>query len=274
MQGSYYMLVKFFPDARLEEQIYIGAIAWDETDIRCYFVRDWRRVEQFARRDIAPIRETAREIEDFVRERGIEAIPKLQKCAGRWVHCVRITHPRYAHTSLDDIWAEVMSWLQVREPMHRAFRDRRAAAKLAYDNLYLALAERLGKRRTEELVKQREAIPGRFEEHTFDVVVKNGAPFMAAAALSFELPRGEALKQEVSALKWAIIDTLNAHPQLAMAVIVLPPKPDSPGLLQSLYQSTLYVLGKRFGLRIIDETHVMGWAKEVASKVAAQVAER
>lgn len=271
---AHYMVVKYFPDPRSEEQVYVGVVAWDETDVRYQFLRDWRRVEHFAGKDVAPVRDVTEEIERRLKKEGRAAIEELKKAANQWIYSVQLSQPRGALCRLDELWDEVSTWLQKRESRERGFRDKRAAAKVASEGLRAAFAHRLGEKKAQELVRQRETVPGRLERHEFDIVVKNDRIFAAAEALSFELPRGETLRHEIDALKWTLSDTLAGLSELSVAVVVLAPKPHSPRKVRTLYQETRSLLQEGFGVTVVEETEVLNWARALAERLEPLVASK
>lgn len=114
---AHYMIIKFYPSILHDENIYIGVIAWDHREIRYRFASDWGRIAEFAQRDVSNVREALGDIEQLLKQAGSgasleEVVARLRELAGRWVHCVRLTHPRYARTVLDDLWREVSTWVR------------------------------------------------------------------------------------------------------------------------------------------------------------------
>jgi len=145
-------------------------------------------------------------------------------------------------------------------PKKRAFRDRRAAAGLAARQLEAALRFKVGKQ-ARELVKRNLPIDGQLDTHKFDVGVVNGATYVVAQGLSFEVPESDDLDKEVEATAWAVDDVRHGRPGVPIAIVTLRSSAESRafGRAERIFSG--------LGASVILEDMIPDWASTVAARV-------
>jgi hypothetical protein len=139
----------------------------------------------------------------------------------RWINTIRVTPPRASTRPAEEL-AEYVGrrFLRTAVPQRRR-RDRRWVRAAARETVVSALAS-AGVPNPGDIVKRR-VIDGSIEPHEFDVTVENGRLALAALALSFEKQGATDLQREYSSAAWAIEDVHRSHPELPLAVVMLPP---------------------------------------------------
>jgi len=128
--ASHYTVVQYVPDPATDERINVGVLTYGDGQIRCRFLRDWRRVEQFGGEDIGFLRDLARDIQTAAgAQPTLFAMPgagrldeeTLRRMIGRWRNSVQFTPTRASLLKpaelLDDVAGRFL-----RESKPRAFR--------------------------------------------------------------------------------------------------------------------------------------------------------
>ena len=268
--ASYYTVVQYVPDPVTDERINIGVIVAGGGVLQSRFLSDWRRAKQFGVEDIAFLKDFAGRVRDASElQLPIEGlspshtldVDALKKISGEWINSIQITTPRASLAAPNQLLSEMADRF-LREPTRkkRAFRDRRAAAGLAARHLEYALADRVG-RDLKNLVKRHFKIEGRLDVHHFDVGVVNGAPYVAAQGLSFDVPASEDLDRDVEATAWTIDDVQQSQPAFPVAIIAL-----RPSAASKTFDRAIHVF-EGLGARVVYEEMLDGWATAIAARV-------
>jgi hypothetical protein len=123
------------------------------------------------------------------------------------------------------------------------------------------LKQRHGDERAKELLRTDYPLMGGSKmEHKFDVTIANRNPFFSAHGISFEIQTPE---QTVGSLAFMIIDVKASKPNFPLAVVALPPKPESleRERLEAIYQQTINTYEK-YGASVLQEDQVESWVSE------------
>lgn len=112
--ASYYTVVRFVPSAIAEELVNVGVLTWGDGRVRARFLKNWARVDAFARRD------SQRHVRDFqkwaessaqldAREDGRPLLDeeKLLHMIHDWHGSVQFSEPRASLSTPDDLLAEI-----------------------------------------------------------------------------------------------------------------------------------------------------------------------
>jgi hypothetical protein len=265
---SRYCVVQFVPDVVANERINIGVIAYDELgNMRARFVDKWTRIRQFGRRDISFLKDFERQIKLSISPPalalGSDHVPPLTsdtiyRMASTWSNSIQITEPRVSTESVDELIEGVANmFLYKSAKVIREYRDRKQAAALTREVVRQAVTNIVGKTEAEHLVQTNREISGKFEPHPFDTVVGNGKPLFAVQALSFELPKASELETSARLLAWTIADVKNAHADLPIGVVALPPKPDMHNA-KTLYERYRRIFAG-MNAKVLDEQSTTEW---------------
>jgi Protein of unknown function (DUF3037) len=258
--------IQYVPDPIADERINVGVLVIDAEGITSRFVRTWDRVKSFGGADVAFLRDFARKVEAIggphpalpIDPNGITE-DLLATAPGKWKNSIQITHPRASTLCGGDLLDEVARrFLRERVPQKRV-RDRRAAAAIAAASLGQALLNE-GLRKPEKYVHRNYEIEGRFEDHSFDVALANGALGLGVLAMSFESGNATQLRREVQATAWTIDDVLREHRDLPLAVVALPPRSRS-----KTYDHAVELFGE-LGADVVPEHEIEAWAEEAAEQ--------
>lgn len=268
---AYYTVVQYVPDAVTDERMNIGVVVFGDGRIRSRFVENWERARQFGGHSIALLREFAQTV------KAAESRPKLpdvaggvvlteealHKMAGSWVNSIQLTEPRASLREPEAVLEDVAQrFLRQQEVTRRGFRDRRAAAGIAYRYIEEAMLQRMGSKAL-ELLKKQQPLQGELDSHKFDVSIVNGKPLLAAHGLSFEGPESVNRGKDVKATAWAVDDVRGKNPDLPIAIIALPPKTGT----SKQFEHAVEVF-RGLQAAVVVEEKVEGWASQVAERVA------
>jgi hypothetical protein len=274
-----YSVIQFVPDVITDERINIGVVAFNEDTVRVRFLGNWDRVRRFANQDIRFLQSFAREFERAaspdVLLPGVEEFPQLneefvRKMIQKSVNSIQLTESRASLKAVDELLNDTAArFLSDHFVVRRGYRDRRAAVSVAATRIRRALVEHLGNEEgAEHFLKSKSTLRGKFQPHTFDTVVANGVPYLAANGISFELPEGKGLKTHIDAFAWSIRDVHDRDPAFPIGVVVFPPtaEVEEHAKLAELYDQTIDVY-QDLGAQILDENNVESWAETVVKKI-------
>ncbi len=273
MDISYYSVVQYVPDPLRGERMNIGVVAADAAGkvARARFPgrnsRVWSRAKQFGREDLDFLRGFVESVDEqlsskpslFARSR--EWSPDdLARLTANWQNSIQFSQPKASTLSVEDLVVQVYERL-VREPpiRHREHRDKRVVVYRALRVVRQALSQK--RPGAESLVKSHDWIQGRLDEHELDLVVRNGAPLLAAEGLSFEVPASQDLWREMDALKWAIVDLREAKAVPKIGVIALPPRGRNREYerARDIYEE--------LGAEFVPEPGLDKWAEETVARL-------
>lgn len=274
--GVLYTIVQYVPDPLADERMNVGVIVVEGGRIEGRFLRQWNRVRTFGGEDVSFLRDFAERVNRWTPEHpeipGLAAGARLnekglEEIVGRWHNSIQFTPLKASLSSKDQLLDQLTSRYLRHAPRKRtSYRDRRKAAQIAFRELEDAFLPVLSEQ-SEATVNRNVLIPGKLDEHRFDVSVENGHPYLAAHGLSFEGPHSKDLDKEIDATAWSIDDVKTANKTLDLAVLVLPPK--------SVRSKTFLRAVRVFeGLKadVVEEPEAESWAQEHARRLQKQLA--
>jgi hypothetical protein len=272
--SSLYSIIRYVPDPVAQEFVNIGIVTWDGDGIRCRFIDNWARVQSFGNEDIKFLRELSRNIEAAaarqlslagINEKPPLSIEALEKMIGTWGQSVQFAEPRGSTKDATALLADVAP-LFLRSPRRRSerVRTRATAVKEAATILIDAVRQRRPPEEADKLVKTRELIAGRLEQHRLDVALANGHLMAGIQAISFEISESEHLEKEIIGAKWMLSDIRQAHGDVPMAVFAYPPRRGNP---RPSYRDAVRTLGALGAAVLVTAADLSQWATERASAI-------
>ncbi len=269
--GALFTIVQYVPDPLADERMNVGVIVVENGRIEGRFLRQWNRVRTFGGEDVAFLRDFAERVNQWTPEHpeipglaaGVRLDEKgLQDIVGRWHNSIQFTPLKASLSAKDDLLDQLSTRYLKHAPRKRTgYRDRRKAAQIVFRELEEAFLPVLSAEPNAR-INRNALIPGKLDEHQFDVSIENGRPYLAAHGLSFEGPHSKDLENEIDATAWSIDDVKTANRSLDLAVVVLPPK--------SAKSKTFLRAVRVFeGLKaeVIEEPEAEAWAHDRASKL-------
>lgn len=233
MTASFYSVIQYVPDPVTGERVNVGVVTVRGEEVHAKFLTDWRRIRSFGGEDLDFLKEFARAAQSWSKAQdrlpGLEERVRLNEqgirnLAGKWINTVQFTELKASLLDPSELLIDAANrFLRTQPRRRRGFRDRRAAAALARNTIEMVVQDVVGSR-WRELVRRNDTVAGRFDDHRFDVSVKNGDIMLAVRALSFEGPASHELEREVDATAWALDDVRKARRDIELAVAALPPR--------------------------------------------------
>lgn len=275
--SSKYSIIQFVPDHITGERINIGVVAFDRDDVRIRFLTKWDRVSHFANQDIRFLKRIAKDLSGAASANGVfagmENRPHLNEdllsnIIGKSINTIEFTEARTSLKNVDDLVNDTAArFLSVNVVAQRGYRTKATAAAIANRKIRDVLAHRLGNDFAEEFLKPKEELRGKFQPHIFDTVVANGVPYLASNSISFELPEGKDLQNQVQLAAWSIRDVLEENPGFPIGVLALPPRPNEENAkIVNLFAETID-LYRELGAAVLDEDSVDVWADSVIRNI-------
>jgi DUF3037 family protein len=272
---SRYCIVRYVPNPLTEERINVGIIAYDDAQVRVRFLERWNRVRHFAGRDITFLRELARDLEAAVGEQRLLAVGSdpitlhgsaIERMAAKWINLVQLSEPRASLAPVDQVLNEMTALFLAEGQEHpREFRDHRYARRYLQQGVRRALEQRLDPTQVTALLGGT-TVRGSHQEHSFDIVIANGATYGAGSGLSFEAPEvTKGLQMTADALAWSIDDVHQREPRLPLAVAVLPPARATPDS-RRLYSQSVRIY-RELGAEVLSPAQITAWARKIAAKL-------
>lgn len=267
--ASKYSVVQYVPDPLIGERINIGVIVFGDDQILSQFLDDWTRVECFAgTANIQFLKEFANRVQEtdpeqlgFMPTEGFSNLTEegFTRLARSWSNSIQFTPLRASLLSAAELLASITPRF-LRVPQSRVAhvmalpRKRPTAARIAVEQLGSAI-RRTGVR---AVLRRRVPLPGRLEQHVFDAVAVNGAPFIAMHGMSFESADEAEVIRNVDALGFAIRDVRDSEPDLQLGIVALrkPRQEEREPFLRALH-----IFGD-YGARVLQEHEARTWAEE------------
>ena len=245
--ASRYSVIQYVPNPIADERINIGVLVFDEEIVKVHFLYSWERVNSFGGENTRFLRDFAKHMEESSKNgllfpnddpnNGQTRVDRLRKVARGWINSIQFTEPRGSLENVDSVFEDIIRTYLVDEiPTEQNGRDRKVAKRIVASSVKNVLKERLGKRASEYLKKDAQAIvKGVSDSHNFDVLVANGRPYLAAHGVSFEV---QITKDTLDSLSCWIKDVKELNSNFPLAVVTLPPKPefDSYSQLCEVYE--------------------------------------
>lgn len=226
---SYYSIITYVPDPIADERINIGVVVFGDGRPQFRFVSDWRRAFNFGRIRTDVLQDFAAQVKSDQRSvfSDLEEWDEdtLRNILARWKNSVQFTEPRASIKPPNDLLNDVARlYLHASErPRKAVLHNRTYAVDQTYKTIKEAVSARFGAKVADSLVARRAPLQGRIASHDFDVVVANGAPYVAALGLSFRVRETQALDREVDAAAFAASDLLNNSEDIHLAVMTVNP---------------------------------------------------
>ena len=271
-----YSVIQYVPDPIADERVNIGVVVFDKYNVLVRFLKRWTRVKRFARIvDVEFLERFASECIEAASPDlllpSFERFPKLDgerilTMAHSWRNSIQLTEPRGSIKSVDDLLSEMATrFLVEQNRTTRDYRDKQAAARIVRAKIRVLLNERFGPTEAKTLLDTDGSLDGANTFHHFDAVVRNGAPYFAVDALSFELPRATNLDLQINAKAFSLVDVLANRPKLPIGIFTLPPT-NAQTPLASLYHETVKTYTS-IGVNILTEDTVTGWTKDMLNLI-------
>lgn len=273
--NSYYCVVRYVPDPVRDEALNIGVIAFDETTVSTRFIQHWSRARSFGDGEIGFLQDFARQMSSAQTGRQLRlpglgekveiSAEGIRTIASRWTNTIQLTTPR-ASTLAPEALADDMAFRMLRGRAPRAVRrhrDRRTVTASTYRRVSSVFEEQMGPRGV-DLLRRHVPVKGAVDDHTVDLVGKNGKLLFLAQSLA-PMPSDSRLQtqQEIDAMAWVIDDI--AKLQVVPVVVVT-----ADGASPASARSARKVFGA-LGAEVIPEAEVVDWAGEMATSVASAV---
>ncbi len=283
--GAKYSIIQYLPDALADERINIGLLVMEGETVKVRFLEDWRRVECFARKDVAFLKDFSQQVKNAIDpESTIPGLPRpwtltldeIKQMADCWKNSVQITPPVGSTLSADALISRVGSrYLKERLREPRKLRDKNFAIRALEDPFKAALSEKLGVKGP-RLVHRHIPVSGETFEHEFDIgISRDGNIFVGSYGVSFEINDREAAFQHARNAAVAIRDIHRRDSDLPVGVVLLPPiKADEESARTFLKRHDAYERARndlnKVGARLLSEQQADSWAYSVVSKSVPQ----
>lgn len=263
MTAYQFALIRYVPDAIRQEFLNVGVVVASSSPphavVRTLPKREAARLKWLGFHDnVDFLRDLERDLIRSV-SGGRDLSDLLTIAHTEWGGTVRISELRAAlhedpRRLCDDLYKRyVVSPRKRQEP---AYRDRRFARQ----RVTKVLRDRLPRASIQSALR----VEGRFEDHKFDIGLRNGHLLHAVAAISFELPSRDDLQVEVDACAWAISDVRMVKPELPLTVVTI-------GDTQKRLLDRARGMYESLGTRLIYESHIEDWARGLASELEPQL---
>lgn len=258
MTAFQYAVLQYMPDPARQECVNVGVVVdipgSDSAEVRMLKRADAARLKWLGVKDeIKFLDDLAEDLSHPRVPQGGSVADALDRAHTDWGGTIRVTALRAAlheeaHDLCEELYARYVANPRARR--HPTYRDRRTARR----KVTAALRGRLPR----EAVQPRVSVPGRFEEHKFDLGLRNESLLHAISAFSFESPDREAQQTEVDACAWAISDIRQVSAHLPITIVTI-----GSGMrvdrAEQMYQG--------LGARLIREPNIEEWARGLASEL-------
>lgn len=231
--ASFYTIVRYVPDPIADERTNIGVIVFGEGQVRSRFITNWQRAQSLGGEDLSFLKSFGRLVQQAASAQKplLPDIPSwseevVKRIAGRWHNSIQISEPRGSLKSPDALLKEVTDLylrLNTRPRKTGSYQTKRTAVTRGRRSIAAAVERRFGPGAAEGLLQGNKSVPGKFDQHAFDIVLKNGTYLLAAQGLSFQLPDPSSIDTEIEVTAWAIDDVHKQYPTLPLAVLAVPP---------------------------------------------------
>ena len=273
---SRYSVIQYVPDPITGERINLGVLVFDENEICVRFLENWKRVHCLGAENVEFLRDFVARMKTATADgllvpgeelTGIPTQERLLKISQEWQNIIQITPPRKSLGELEIVLDEI-SAMFLKEPLPEAkstLRDRQAAAKITKATVRDVLKSCFKPALVRGLLSESNALLGRRESHQFDATVVNGRPYFAVHGVSFEIHPPKTTTESVS---WMISDVRDQNENVPLAVLVLPPKPETLEYndLLNLYEQKTK-LYRELGATVLGETELASWARPIVRTI-------
>lgn len=237
---TFFSVIKYVPDPIASESINIGVVVFGVGEPIFRFTNNWKRAYTFGKVETSFLREFADEIQN--KQLGIFGEtrqwnePSLVKVLSRWNNSIQFTSPRASIKSPVDLLGEV-SQLYLGASVTETTNKLRNVHSHRYDRKYAlnqtikmfrdAVNQKYGPAVAKAIVKRKSILVGKISDHDFDVVIENGAPYLAAYAISFRVGEALSLRKDVDAAAFAVEDIRKKSKKIELGIVAVPPSGSS-----------------------------------------------
>jgi len=248
-----YSVVQYVSDVDTHEAINIGVLAFDESETRVAFLRDWKRVRQFASgKSIRFLSEFAGEVID---DPGAWSPERIEAASRSWGGSIQLSRPAFSRMPVESLFNDAIR-NYLKEPVHQTSAEytKPGAVTRAYDSL-IGAVERVTDIPPGDVVKKKIEVVGRQETHVWDVGLQNGHILLVIQGMSFRGSVQDSIRdQQVGAAAFSIEDVRNQTPNLPIGIVAWEPlKPSKP------YDRAVQLFG-RLGASLISAEEVDQWS--------------
>jgi hypothetical protein len=214
-------------------------------------------LKEFADYVSALTKETNRDYREF-------SPTRIEKLIPAWTDSIQFTQPRGSTQSASQLITELpLRFLRIQEEVlteARPSQNRAFAVRVAY-NCILGAAKARAPHKAKDLVRKHLSLRGKFNEHSFDVVLVNGSPFAAVNALSFGITSRSTLQREIDATAWIFDDVRKRTEDLPLAIYIARAAHDD-----ALFETTAKTFNGLKSKVIAEERDMMKWAETQVQK--------
>lgn len=254
--ASFYSVVQYVPDPSTDERINIGLLAIGDGRVRSRFVKDWRRVRQFAGSSVSFLPDVVASI-----QRVSEA--DVRSYVVDWKNTVQLTPLRastlHPEELLDQLAPQLLRGLSAPTPRPHGHAY---AVKVTRRAIKKAVSATLGHQAALKLIREDEPIRGKHMEHHLDLALRNGNLLTGVFAISFRVQE-PSLESQLRAKLYSLRDVHQRHPQLNLAVAAL--LPNTAAGRREYGQASEAIAAEK--ARLVPETELPKWANEVAKNI-------
>ena len=269
---SYYSVIQFVPDIIADEKINLGVIAWDENSASSRIVGDWRRITSFAHGDTKFLREFEDQFQKFsgvqmslpsIGKDGAITISSLETIIREWQRCIQFTTARASIKSKESLLEDIYPIFVKTRPQKVRGTAKRRALTIA-SNIFNDELSKILTLDPSSYIHNREILAGKLDNHTFDIVIRNGKLISAVNTMSFGIADSAKLSREIDATAWALDDVKKKHPKLPLCIFALDKKNANDAMLQRA-QKVFTGLDAVF----VGESKFKSWARSTVKGIAA-----
>jgi len=268
---SYYSIIQYVPDPVADERVNIGVVVLGEEGVKVYFTRRWQRVRQFGHERIDFLQDFARRVTSEVTQPPTLfpdashpmtwTIESLRAMAREWTNSIQLTPPRASLREPGDLLMEMSHrflWENSSSAQSkRRYASRRALVAHATTSVKTALQRRFGAK-AEAIFPKPDRVDGSLDQHSFDLVVKNGHILLAAQGLSFNSVN---VNTDRKLALWAVDDVRKIDKHTPLAIIAR-----STGTTREMFAESERMFAG-VGATVVADQDIDEWAMDVVSKI-------
>lgn len=265
--GSKYSVIQYVPNPIANERINIGVVTFNNEQVRVQFLQNWERVRHFGMENIDFLKDFTERMHDAVKsgllfpgdeKNDTPNYERLMNISRDWINSIQFTEPRGSLEDVDSLLEDASSNYLIEPSSQKPkIRDRQVAARITISKIKKVLQHYIqDKNDAKELLKTNYRLRGNHDDHKVDVFIANGQPYLAAHGISFE----EIQENVQRSLCYMILDVKASNPNLAIAIVTLPPIKDVDNYqeLEKNYRQTTSIY-EELGANVLQEDEVENW---------------
>lgn len=114
---STYSIIQYVPNPLADERINIGVLAFDNREVRVYFVRNWERVRYFSGQNTSSIKDFAARMRKSAKSgllfpgdenNELSKSERLERVAKSWMNSIQFTEPRGSLKDLERVFEDAI----------------------------------------------------------------------------------------------------------------------------------------------------------------------